>query len=119
MHRYKILTRNFTSLSCFCFAHRSKFAAGIFLPFLYFTFEASGEIAYYRDSGYSEHRRIEAETSVKTAHSLLFHLMASWSLLLFVFPFKKMATIKELYMFKLSLFSRLQFIAGFIGTACR
>ncbi|GMH81554.1 hypothetical protein TrVE_jg1077 [Triparma verrucosa] len=96
----------------------SKFAAGIFLPFLYFTFEASGEIAYYRDSGYSEHRRIEAETSVKTAHSLLFHLMASWSLLLFVFPFKKVATVKELYMFKLSLFSRLQFIAGFIGTAC-
>ncbi|GMH69352.1 hypothetical protein TL16_g05138 [Triparma laevis f. inornata] len=96
----------------------SKFAAGILLPVMYFSFEACGEIAFYHDSKFAESRRLEAETSVKTAHSLSFHLMASWSLLLFVFPFKKVATAKELYMFKLSLFSRLQFIAGFIGTSC-
>ncbi|GMH69356.1 hypothetical protein TL16_g05139 [Triparma laevis f. inornata] len=100
-------------------------AAFMMIPLLYLTFEASAKVIAFLflhtsedETGWAEngYNRPEVEALVKTCHVITFHLVMSWCLLVFIAPFKRQATTKELYMFNLSWHMRLQASAGFVGS---
>ncbi|GMH63692.1 hypothetical protein TrST_g12030 [Triparma strigata] len=112
----------------------SVFSRAVFMmiPLLYLTFEASAKVLAYlflrndnndnthtqnswSDNGYD---RPYTESLAMTCHTITFHLVMSWCLLVFVAPFKRQASTKELYMFNLSWHMRLQLSAAFVGSIC-